>query len=128
MLVVEDDAAIRAVVAALLVHVGYEVETAVDGADGLRRARASRPDVIVTDVCMPRVDGPGLLAALAAEGMGDVPAVVVSAQDCPQAVAARFFLPKPFDADDLLGAVGAALMDGGAAGAAGAARPASRAA
>ncbi len=51
---------------------------------------------------MPMVDGPGFLTALAAEGMGDVPVIAMSAQDCPETLQAARFFPKLFDVDLLL--------------------------
>ena len=63
VLVVDDNADMRDYIAALLAD-EYRVETAPDGAVALERARARPPDLVLTDVMMPHLDGFGLLRAL----------------------------------------------------------------
>jgi diguanylate cyclase (GGDEF)-like protein len=57
ILVVDDDPLSRRILEQVLVSAGYEVETAVDGQEALAKVRSRRPDVIVTDWQMPRMDG-----------------------------------------------------------------------
>ncbi len=57
ILVVEDDADILALVAHKLRQAGHEVTSEIDGQAGLASARATRPDLIVTDWMMPRLSG-----------------------------------------------------------------------
>lgn len=57
VLVVDDFEDARELYSAYLAHLGYEVETANDGAQAVARARADRPDVIVMDLAMPVMDG-----------------------------------------------------------------------
>ena len=63
VLVVDDNADMRGYIASLLAD-RYAVETAPDGAVALERARANPPDLVLTDVMMPNLDGFGLLRAL----------------------------------------------------------------
>ena len=75
VLVVEDEWVIAEVLAVTLADAGYQVITAANGKQALACLAETRPDVIVTDTMMPILDGPGLLAALAADpispGFGD---------------------------------------------------------
>lgn len=57
ILVVDDDAAFREVVGAKLRVAGYDIAEAVDGEEGCRRAAELRPDLILMDVKMPKLDG-----------------------------------------------------------------------
>src|SRR6266581_3153857 len=64
VLVVDDKAAARDGLAKLLAGWGYEVDQAADGQEGLERAGATLPSVVVSDLVMPNLDGLGLLKAL----------------------------------------------------------------
>ena len=64
ILVIDDDATIRAVVRAVLEQEGYDVVEAANGAEGLERYQATCPDLIITDLQMPVMDGFQLLEAL----------------------------------------------------------------
>src|SRR2546423_15401325 len=78
--VVEDDAAIRSVVAELLEDEGYVVDTAGDGAQALQRARDAPPAAILLDLMMPVLDGWGFVEACRQQGIClGVPVVVMSA-------------------------------------------------
>src|SRR5512146_840835 len=57
ILVVDDDALSRRILEQVLVAAGYEVEAAGDGQEALGKVRQHRPDVVVTDWQMPRMDG-----------------------------------------------------------------------
>ena len=79
ILVVEDDAAARVGFQQLLASWGYAVESATDGEDALQKVPAFRPDIVLSDLVMPRLDGLGLLRALQQEGEG-VTTVILTAQ------------------------------------------------
>jgi len=64
VLVADDDAWILRMVATVLEKRGYSVETAVDGEDALQRALARTPDLLITDVMMPKMDGWSLVRQL----------------------------------------------------------------
>src|SRR6187399_464826 len=66
VLVADDDAWILRMVATVLEKRGYSVETAVDGEDALARALARTPDLLITDVMMPKMDGWALVRQLRA--------------------------------------------------------------
>ena len=106
ILLVEDEASARAAVRSLLEGAGYSVEEAVDGQTAIERATEACPDVVVTDLRMPRMDGMELLRRLRAQDP-ELPVIVVTAsQDLGDAVAAMRagasdFLTKPLDFDAL---------------------------
>ncbi len=115
ILVVDDNADIREYVAGLLAD-DYAVQTAVDGLDGLEQARRLPPDLVLTDVMMPRMDGFELLAALQADATTvGVPVVMLSARAGEEGTlqgldaGADDYLVKPFTARELLARVRANL-------------------
>ncbi len=120
----DDNADMRAYVRELLTPY-YAVELAADGEQALAAARRERPDLILSDVMMPRLDGLGLLAAVRADQeLHSVPVVLLSARAGEEAridgldAGADDYLIKPFSARELLARVGALLelekMRGGA--------------
>lgn len=68
ILLVEDDDAVRRVLASWLALHDIEALEAIDGLDGLAQARASRPDLVICDVMMPRLDGISMVRALRRSG------------------------------------------------------------
>jgi two-component system, NtrC family, nitrogen regulation response regulator GlnG len=114
VLIVDDDSAIRTVVAAALKREGHRVTTAASIAE-LRRALTSEmPDVLVTDVVLPDGNGLDVAAGLAGEHP-ELPIIVFSAQNTlatavrATEVGAFDYLPKPFDLDVLAQAVRGAI-------------------
>ena len=79
ILLVEDDAAARVGFRQLLASWGYTVEAATDGEDALAMVPGFRPDIVLTDLVMPKLDGLGLLRALQQEGSG-ITTVILTAQ------------------------------------------------
>jgi PAS domain S-box-containing protein len=107
VLVVDDNADMRDYITTLLKD-DYLVTTAVDGAQGLAQARAVVPDLVLTDVMMPRLDGFGLLRALREDPTTmHVPVVMLSARSGEEAAVvgleagADDYLVKPFAAREL---------------------------
>ena len=102
ILIVEDSAAVAAVIQAALTKEGYRVILASDGLEGLKIAISERPRLIVTDSVMPRMDGFGLLRALKANPMtSEIPVIMLtskaSSEDEQKALDFGFidFIPKP---------------------------------
>ncbi len=115
VILADDNADMRAYVRDLLSDF-YRVETVADGEAALAAARREKPDLILTDVMMPRVDGFGLLRSVRAdEGLCDVPIVLLSARAGEEArieglnAGADDYIVKPFSARELLARVGALL-------------------
>jgi two-component system KDP operon response regulator KdpE len=79
VLLVEDDAAARDVLAANLQAHGYTVRSAEDGADGLRLWEARRPDIVLLDLGLPDMDGESLIRRIRRDAM--TPILVLSARD-----------------------------------------------
>lgn len=115
IVVAEDDRHISRVIALWLQRGGHQVLTATDGAKALELIRAESPDLLVTDVNMPVMDGLDLLAAVRAESLIAHQAVVLTSR-CDQAeIEARarelgaVVHPKPFSPMHLTETVEAAL-------------------
>jgi CheY-like chemotaxis protein len=106
VLYVEDEALLAFAVEDALERGGYTVELAHDGEEGIAQARRFRPEVIVTDYMMPRMDGLSMLRALRREGI-TAPVVMTTAvpeKDFQPAARGEFdaYVGKPFDEDRLL--------------------------
>ena len=81
VLVVDDDAPIRLLCRVNLEAEGMEVLEAADGADGLEKARAARPDVVLLDVMLPKLDGWHVAEALLEDpDTGEIPIVFLTAR------------------------------------------------
>jgi CheY-like chemotaxis protein len=112
VLVIEDETAIRRNLSRLLTAEGYRVITAADGVNGVVIAREQRPDLILCDILMPRMDGYAVLAALAADtATAAIPFVFLTASadkdDRSKGLAsgARDYVTKPFKLAELLAVV-----------------------
>ncbi|WP_250527637.1 response regulator [Caballeronia sp. GAWG2-1] len=116
VLVVDDNADLREYMRRMLVAAGHEVSVAADGESALEAARTGHPEVIVSDVMMPRLDGFGLLNAVRAdEALRETPVVLLSARAGEEArlggleAGAHDYLTKPFAARELLARVASNL-------------------
>jgi DNA-binding NtrC family response regulator len=102
VLIVDDEVDSREALAELTQHWGYDVQTASDGTEALRRAIEWHPDVLLTDLVMPNMDGLWLLRALRAE-LPDCPVVLLTGrgtiQTAVQAIreGAFDFIEKPLE-------------------------------
>ena len=114
ILVVDDEPAVRDALARALKLDGYDVELAEDGEQGLRAVERSRPDAVVLDVLMPRLDGLAACRRLRASG-DRTPVLMLTARDAvPDRVAgldagADDYLVKPFALEELLARLRALL-------------------
>ena len=114
VLVVEDHAPIRELVRAVLEGAGYAVREAADGAAALALAGRAPPAVILLDLDLPVLDGPGFLAAYRGAPGPHAPVVLMTAAAPADAarraatLGAAGHLGKPFGLAELLAAVGRA--------------------
>ncbi len=100
VLLVDDDPQLIQVLATWLRDEGFEVELAFDGLRGLDIAALTRPDLVVSDISMPHMDGVTLAARL--EKL-QIPVILISANPRPAALGtALSFLRKPFDLADFM--------------------------
>jgi serine/threonine-protein kinase PpkA len=116
ILVVDDEEVIRKNLERLLTLEGYEVATASNGQLGLATARTMLPDIVVTDVNMPVLDGFGLLDALRAHPQLERTVVIMltAADDRTQVrkgmrMGADDYITKPFKREELLESISAQL-------------------
>ena len=113
ILVVDDEPAITDFIALGLHHEGYEVATAGDGHQGLRAVDEFKPDLVILDVMMPRLDGFELCRAIAGEPRRGI--IILSARDETTdrihglELGADDYLVKPFEFGELLARVKAVL-------------------
>ena len=117
LLLVDDEPGLRTAVQAYLQDEGFEVTTAVDGEEGWEKAQKMMPDLIISDVMMPRCDGYGLLKRIRGdERLGGTPVIFLTAKgmtvDRTQGYQAGVddYIPKPFDPDELVARVRNVVM------------------
>src|SRR5439155_9026916 len=114
ILVVDDDRAVRESLRRSLEFNGYQVEMASDGQQALESVNSARPDAIVLDVMMPRLDGLEVCRRLRGTG-DDLPILVLTARDLVSDRVAGLdagaddYLPKPFALEELLARLRALL-------------------
>jgi DNA-binding response OmpR family regulator len=109
VLVVDDDPVIVRLLEVNFEMEGFQVVTAVDGQDGVDKARSEQPDVVVSDVMMPKLNGLELTAALKADDTTKhIPIVLLSAKAQVDDVRAGLeagaddYVTKPFEPLDLI--------------------------
>ena len=109
ILVVDDEVAIADMLQALLEDEGYHVDTAGNGQEALARVAARRPDIVVSDVMMPNLDGWQLCQVLQTDpSFRSIPIVLMSAGRPPQlrdGCAYTAFVRKPYNLDTMLGTI-----------------------
>jgi two-component system, OmpR family, response regulator MprA len=114
ILVVDDDRAVRESLRRSLSFNGYSVELAQDGVEALEAISNDRPDAVVLDVMMPRMDGLEVCRQLRSTG-DDLPILVLTARDTTSEKVAGLdagaddYLPKPFALEELLARMRALL-------------------
>ncbi|MFY9956400.1 ATP-binding protein [Bradyrhizobium sp.] len=114
ILLADDNADLRNYICRLLSERGYQVEVVADGEAALAALRKRRPDLLIADVMMPRLDGIGLLRALRQDqDLRELPVILLSARSGEEAkvegldAGADDYLTKPFSGRELLARVSA---------------------
>ncbi|MDR3628001.1 MAG: response regulator [Ignavibacteriaceae bacterium] len=116
ILVIEDDPSVRVGIIDLLTEEGYEVLTAENGKQGISQAKMYLPDLIISDILMPDVDGYTVFNELQKEvASGRIPFIFLSARADANDIrygmnlGADDYLTKPYKANDLISAVNSKL-------------------
>jgi DNA-binding response OmpR family regulator len=119
ILVIEDDPASLRLMQYILSHKGYEVLTAVNGLDGLKKTRSESPDLIILDVMLPGMDGFDICYHLRAEPQtAKLPILMLSAKarevdrDTGLKVGADAYITKPIDPTDIISNIETLLTQG----------------
>ena len=117
ILLIEDDPDVLHAIEILLSNLGYKVETARNGREGLKKFRANAPDLVLTDIIMPEVEGIETIIAMrqlrpdakivAMSGGG--PMNRESLLDMTVKLGATRSLAKPFDYDELVQVIARSL-------------------
>lgn len=112
ILAVDDSGSLRSMVSFSLKAAGYQVVEAVDGQDGLDKAKSRVVDLVLTDQNMPRMDGLTLIKSLRGmETYSKVPILMLTTESSDEmkakgkAVGATGWMVKPFDPARLIGVV-----------------------
>jgi two-component system response regulator MprA len=117
VLIVDDERLVRSTLQVVLTKAGHMVWAASNGSDALVRFAANKPDLLITDIVMPRVNGIELIQSVRAQ-MPGLPIIAISGSDPSQnyqllqaarGAGARHLLPKPFTKNHLLEMVGECL-------------------
>src|SRR5258705_10971256 len=117
ILVVDDDRDIADTLADVIGMQGHDVRVAYSGLEGLKALERRLPDLVVLDVEMPSLDGPGMAHQMIADDLGreQIPVVLASGVLDLPAVAARvgtpYFVGKPCSLSTLLSALERALVE-----------------
>lgn len=120
ILVIDDDFAGMMLLQDILTQFGYDVITATDGAEGLRKAREERPSVVITDVLMPGMDGYQFLREVRRDSaIWDVPVIFYTGtyidrgdEELARDLGVTLFLTKPKKPQEIVDAVNDAVEAG----------------
>jgi chemosensory pili system protein ChpA (sensor histidine kinase/response regulator) len=113
VMVVDDSLTVRRVTQRLLVREGYRVVVAKDGLDALERLAEEKPQVVLSDIEMPRMDGFDLVRNIRSdERLRDLPVIMITSRiaqkhrDVAAELGVEHYLGKPYSEEDLLALVG----------------------
>lgn len=116
VLFIDDEPALRKLVQRAFSDRPFRLEVASDGEDGLKKIAEIKPDLIITDIMMPGLDGIGLVKAVKANSeTRSIPIIFLTSKGDPRTMVdsintgVRFYLTKPFTLADLLSKVEQAL-------------------
>lgn len=116
ILAVDDSPTMRGLIGAALTNGGFEVHFAVDGVEGLEQLPEANPDLVLTDINMPRMDGFGVIEGVRADPKyGNLPVLVLtteSGEDLKaraRSAGATGWIVKPFDDQRLVSVINRVL-------------------
>jgi two-component system chemotaxis response regulator CheY len=112
VLAIDDSKTIRTLLSTALEENGFDVTTAEDGLDGLEKFGAAPPDVVITDINMPRLDGFGVIERIRAGARARTVPIMVLSTESADVLKARArdagatgWIVKPFDAASVVSAL-----------------------
>jgi len=111
VLIIEDEYEIRDLIKGILSNEGYTVDEAKTGREGFEKIKKFKPDVVITDLKMPDVDGYHMLFDIIHNLGLDLKIIVVSAYFAPhhiemcERLGVDVFIKKPFTPDEILKAI-----------------------
>ena len=112
ILTVDDSPSLRLVLREALTDAGHRVVEAEDGIAALEWLASNEPQLVITDITMPRLDGLALIEQLRRrDDMSDIPILVLTTESAPEskakarAAGATGWIAKPFDPDKLNSAI-----------------------
>ena len=120
ILVIDDSEAVRTTLRDILVSAGYDVEVAEDGEEGLAKAKAERPSLVITDVLMPGLDGFQFLRKVKGNAaLRDVPVIFYTGsyldqqdQELARRIGVSRYMTKPVKAPEIIRTVKEILSEG----------------
>jgi chemosensory pili system protein ChpA (sensor histidine kinase/response regulator) len=112
VMVVDDSLTVRKITGRLLARQGYTVVTAKDGVDALEQLTEMRPDVMLVDIEMPRMDGFELSRNIRADGMlKTIPIIMITSRSADKhrnhakEIGVNHYMGKPYDEEELLATI-----------------------
>jgi CheY-like chemotaxis protein len=113
ILIVDDEPDIRFMMRLILESAGHKVTDARHGADGLKSVKSAPPDLVITDVMMPTMDGLEFIERLRSNPKTSAIPILVVSGNSDRATAANARLGKPFLPWELLGAAALLIREAG---------------
>src|SRR3954471_9557483 len=117
IIVIDDESRYRRLIAQVLTGAGHEVRPAADGAEGLAMCLERTPDLVITDIVMPRMEGIETILQILRQRPGVAVLAISGAEPASvylraaTALSAAGSLPKPFTVEQLLAAVNGLLTE-----------------
>ena len=112
VLIVDDEPSIAKILRKQMEVAGFDVTVAVDGEEGLAKIRDGRPELVILDVMLPKMNGHQVCAAVKQDpALKAIPILMLTAkaqrqdQEEAKTCGAEAYLTKPFQLDELLGKV-----------------------
>jgi DNA-binding response OmpR family regulator len=107
IVIIDDEIKLREAIVELFSFIGYQIIEANDGLDGFDKVQLHRPDLIICDVMMPKLDGYGFLKKHLASELASIPVVLLTAKTeeldeiIGKGLGAKEYIKKPFTFQEL---------------------------